>query len=43
VGKPQGDRPLESLRCRLDDIKTDPRGIGWGGENWIALSQDREQ
>jgi hypothetical protein len=32
VGKPEGKRPLGRTRRRwVDNIKIDPRGIGWGG------------
>jgi hypothetical protein len=31
VGKPEGKRPLERLRCRWEDgIRMDLRAIGWG-------------
>jgi hypothetical protein len=43
VGEPERNRPIERLRRRLDDINTNPRGIGYGNENLIALTQDREQ
>jgi hypothetical protein len=26
----------------VDNIKTDLRGIGWGGMDWIDLAQDRD-
>jgi hypothetical protein len=43
VGKPEGKRPLGRPRCRwMDNIKTDLRGIGWGGMDWIDLAQERE-
>jgi hypothetical protein len=43
VGKPEGKRPLETLRCRWeDDIGMDVREIGWGGMDWIDLAQDRD-
>jgi hypothetical protein len=32
VGNPEGKRPLGRLRRRwVDNIKMDPRGIGWDG------------
>jgi hypothetical protein len=41
VGKPEGKRPLRRPRCRwVDNIKIDPRDIGWGG---VDLAQDRDQ
>jgi hypothetical protein len=44
VGKPGGNRPLERPRRRWEDnIKMDLREIGWGGMDWIDLSQDRDQ
>jgi hypothetical protein len=27
----------------VDNIKMDPREIGWDGMDWIDLAQDREQ
>jgi hypothetical protein len=43
VGKPEGKRPLGSLRHRwVDNIKMDLREIGWGGMDWIDLAQDRD-
>jgi hypothetical protein len=36
--------PLERPTRRWEDnIKIDLREIGWGGENWINLAQDRDQ
>jgi hypothetical protein len=44
VGKPEGKRPLERSRRRLEDnIKMDLRAIGWGGMSWIYLAEDRDQ
>jgi hypothetical protein len=44
VRKPEGKRPLGSLRCRwVGNIKIDLREIGWDGMDWINLAQDREQ
>jgi hypothetical protein len=38
-GKPEGRRPLGRPRCRwMDNIE-----IGWGGMDWIDVSQDRNQ
>jgi hypothetical protein len=43
VGKPVGKRPLGRPRHRwVDNIKMDLRGIGWGGMDWIVLSQNRD-
>jgi hypothetical protein len=39
-GKPEGKRPLERPRRRWEDaIKMDLRAIGWGGAEWIHLTQ----
>jgi hypothetical protein len=44
VGKPEGKTPLGRPRCRsVDNIKMDPRKIGWDGMVWIDLAQDRGQ
>jgi hypothetical protein len=38
VGKPEGKRPLGSLRrWWVDNIKMDLREIGWDGMVWIGL------
>jgi hypothetical protein len=44
VGKPQGKSPLGRRRHRwMNNIKMVFREIGWGGMDWIALAQDRDQ
>jgi hypothetical protein len=44
VGKPEGKRQLRRPRHRcVDNIKMDLREIGWGGMDWIDLSQDKNQ
>jgi hypothetical protein len=44
VGKPEGRRPLERPRRRWEDnIKTDLREVGWGGMDWINLTQARDR
>jgi hypothetical protein len=44
VGEPEGKRPLGRPRLRwVDSIKVDLREIGWGGMDWIDLTQDRDQ
>jgi hypothetical protein len=44
MGKPEGKRPLGSLRRRLVvNIKIDLREIGWDGMEWTDLAQDRYQ
>jgi len=36
VGKPEGKKPLERSRCRLDDnIKIDIQEVGWA--SWAGL------
>jgi hypothetical protein len=44
VGKREGRRALERPRRRWEDnIKMDLREVGWGGADWIDLSQDRDR
>jgi hypothetical protein len=44
VGKPEGKRPLGRPRRRWEDgIRMDLREIGFGGVDWIRLSQDRDR
>jgi hypothetical protein len=44
VGKPEGKRPLgRPRRSWVDNIRTDLLEIGWGGVDWIGLSQDRDK
>jgi hypothetical protein len=44
VGKEEGKRPLGRPRRRyMDNNKMYLRDIGWGGVDWIHLSQDRGQ
>jgi hypothetical protein len=44
VGKPDGKRPLGRPRRGLEDnIKMYLRETEWGGMDWIALAQDRDQ
>jgi hypothetical protein len=44
VGKPEEKRPLGRTRRRwVNNIKINLREIGWGGIDWIALAQDRDQ
>jgi hypothetical protein len=42
VGKPEGTRPLRTLRRRREDnIRMDLREIGWEHVDWFHLSHDR--
>jgi hypothetical protein len=44
VGKPKRRRSLGRPRRRWEDnIRMDPREIGWGGMDWIDLAQDRDR
>jgi hypothetical protein len=44
VGKPEGKGPLGSPRRRwVENIKMDPREIGWDGVDWIDIAQDRDK
>jgi hypothetical protein len=44
VRKLEENRSLGRPRRRWEDnIKTDLREIGWGGIDWIHLTQDRDQ
>ena len=44
LGKPEGKRPLGRPRHRWDDkIKIDLQEVGYGGLDWIELTQDRER
>jgi hypothetical protein len=42
LGKPEGKRPLERPRYRLEDgIRMDPGEIGWGSVEWVQLAEDK--
>jgi hypothetical protein len=44
VGKPGRKRPLRRPRRRwVDNIKMNLGGMGWGGVDWIGLTQDRDK
>jgi hypothetical protein len=44
VGKPEGKRPIGSPRRRwVDNIKMDLLEKGWGGVDWICLTQNRDK
>jgi hypothetical protein len=44
MGRPEGKRPLERPRrgC-VENVKIDLRDIGWGGMDWIDLTEDWDQ
>ena len=42
--KPERKRPLGRPRRRWEDnIKMDLKEVGWGGLDWIDLTQDRDR
>jgi hypothetical protein len=44
LGKPEGRRPLGRPRRRWEDgIRMDLREIGFGGVDWIRLTQDGDR
>jgi hypothetical protein len=44
VGKAEGRRLVRRPKHRwVDSIKIDLREIGWGGMDWINLSQGKDQ
>jgi hypothetical protein len=44
VGNPEENRPLGRPRRKCgDNIKMDLGEIGWCGEDWIGLAQDRDK
>jgi hypothetical protein len=44
VGRPEGRRPLGRPRRRWEDnIKMDLQEVGWGGMDWIDMTQDRDR
>jgi hypothetical protein len=44
VGKPEGKRPLGGSRRKwMDNIKVDLLEMGWGGVDWIGLTQNRDK
>jgi hypothetical protein len=43
VRKLEGKRPLRRPRCRWEDnIRMDPKDLGWEYVDWIQLVQDRD-
>jgi hypothetical protein len=44
VGKPEGKGPQGISSRRLENnVKMDLTEIGWGGIDWIGVTQDRDQ
>jgi hypothetical protein len=44
VGKHEGKRPQGRPRCRWEDnIKVYVQEVGYGGVDWIGLTQDRDR
>jgi hypothetical protein len=44
VGKQKAKRPLGRPKRRwVNNIKVDLIEIGWGGVDWMCLSQDRDK
>ena len=44
VGKPEGKRPLGTLRRKWEDnIKMDLQEVGGGCGDWMELAQDRDR
>jgi hypothetical protein len=44
VGKPEAKRPLGRPRLRwVDNIRMALGEVGWGGVDWIGLTQDRDK
>jgi hypothetical protein len=44
VGIPERKRPLVRPRRKWEaNIKLDLQDVGWGGMDWIDLSQDRDR
>jgi hypothetical protein len=44
AGKPKGKRPQVKPSCRWkDNMSMDLREIVWDGEDWMHVSQDRDQ
>ena len=43
MGRPDGKGPLgRPMHRREDNIKMDLQEVGWGGMDWLALTQDRD-
>jgi len=44
VRKPDGKRPFGRPRCRWEDnIKKDLQEVGYGGIDWIEVTQNRDR
>jgi hypothetical protein len=42
IGKPQGNRPLETHRSRENYIKIELKELGYQGVDWIHPAEDRD-
>jgi hypothetical protein len=44
LGRPKGMRPLGRIRRKCEDnIKFDPKKLGWGGIDSVDLAQDKKR
>jgi hypothetical protein len=44
IGRSEGKRPLGRPRPKwVNNIKLDFGDVGWGGNEWINVAQDRDQ
>jgi hypothetical protein len=43
-GNPEGNKPLGRTKHKwMDNIKTGPRELEWGGMDWNHLAMDKDQ
>ena len=43
-GKREGKKPIGRSRCIWEDnSRMDPQKVGWGGTDWIELTQDKDR
>jgi len=42
AGKPEGRRWLRRHRYRLEDVRMDPKEVGWEGVDWMHLIHGRD-